>query len=205
MNKLALLGTAIFLSSGLARAQTGLLTNQIDAVAAVQDAEKARQQSWYREQAAAQARALAAQQAAAAAAEHRREAAARAERDEAIADKLRNQTYEDQLRQQRIEEGNLRLQAVRENFTDDKHREQKYEDKQRELALREQELRLKALETRVSRENDYVDRELRRGDAETDVVQSRADSTRALSAGTKTFMEDIGTAAIRKESGFVRQ
>lgn len=201
-NALLLLSVLIVLPSGMAYAQSRSLSDQIDAVAAVQDRERARQRDWYQQQAEAEARAVAAraaaQRAAAAADERRREAI----HDEAMADKKRGQAYEDQLRQQQVEAGELKLEAVREAITTDKQRQQAFEDKQRELALRAEELRLKELETRAGRQNDIIDHELKRQDAETDVVQSGADATRAIANGAGTYLTDRGTAEVKKQSGF---
>ena len=196
------LSILLLLSTGVAYAQTPSLTDQIDAVAAVQDREMARQRDWYQEQAQAETRAAmaraAAQRAAVAANERRRQVA----HEEAMADKKRDQAYEDLLRQQQVEAGDLKLQAVRDSITTDKQRQQAFEDKQRAIALKAEEFRLKALETRVNRENDYVDHELKRQDANTDVVQSGADATRAVAKGAGSYLTDQGSAAVKKESGF---
>jgi hypothetical protein len=202
MRNALLLSVLILLPTGMGYAQPQSLSDQIDAVAAVQDREQARQREWYQQQAEAEARAVAAraaaQRAVAAADERRRQAL----HDEALADKKRDQTYEDQLRQQQVEAGELKLEAVREAITTDKQRQQAFEDKQRELALRAQEIRLKELETRAGRQNDIIDHELKRQDAETDVVQSGADATRAIANGAGTHLTDRGIAEVKKQSAF---
>ena len=63
-----------------------------------------------------------------------------------------------------------------------------YEDKLRAQELEMRSLALKAEQTRIGRENDYIDAELARRKAETDVVQSNADANRELASGLKTYL-----------------
>lgn len=49
--------------------------------------------------------------------------------------------------------------------------------------------------------NEYVARDLKRQDAETDVIKSGADATRNLSEGTKSLLQDTGKAKVKKETG----
>ena len=82
----------------------------------------------------------------------------------------------------------------------DKKRDQNHEDQLRELDIEARKLQLEAMKTRVSRENDYIDRELQREGAETDVTQSHADSVRNLSIGAKSLLERTGEAEVRAAS-----
>jgi hypothetical protein len=172
------------------------LTDQINAVAAAQERERAHQQMLLRAEAEQAARVAAQQRAAAIAVEQQRLAAQKAARAEVMADKKRDQDYEDQLRSLQIQQARLKLLEEQQRVTLDRERDLAYQEKLRELDLRQKTQELKRVETRVSRENDFIDRELRHQDADTDVVQSGADAARNVSGGAKVFMEDVGAAAI---------
>jgi Na+-translocating ferredoxin:NAD+ oxidoreductase RnfC subunit len=77
---------------------------------------------------------------------------------------------------------------------DDKKRDQSYEDQLRQLELEEKKLALEARKAKVKRVDEYIDRELGRQDAETDVVQSEADATRSVSKGTEELLRSEGKA-----------
>lgn len=51
---------------------------------------------------------------------------------------------------------------------------------------------------RVNRKDDFIDQELKRESAKTDVIQSGADSARNISSGTKNLMEREGEARVKK-------
>jgi hypothetical protein len=87
----------------------------------------------------------------------------------------------------------------------DKRRDQSYEDKLRELNIQRQEVELQAQKTVAGRENDYIDSDLARRAAETDVIRSRAenlrsqaDANRNVSSGVKDYLEQSGAAAVKK-------
>lgn len=86
----------------------------------------------------------------------------------------------------------------------DKKRDQSYEDELRQLEIEERKLELARKKARVNRENDFIEQELKRESAKTDVIQSGADSARNLSSGSKTLMEKEGEAKVKKESGFFK-
>jgi len=95
------------------------------------------------------------------------------------------------------------IQAARAKAADaaaDKRRDQSYEDKLREMNVEEQEMRLQAEKAHVARENEFIDRELKKNDAQTDVIQSTADANRNLTSGAKELMQKEGDADIKKES-----
>lgn len=69
---------------------------------------------------------------------------------------------------------------------------------QRQLRIEEEKLHLKAQTTLVGRENDVINSSLARQKAKTDLVQSEADSNRDLAQGTKTLLQDAGTADINR-------
>jgi Family of unknown function (DUF5384) len=95
----------------------------------------------------------------------------------------------------------------------DKKRDQSYEDKLRELNIQRQELELQAQKTVGSRENDYINSDLARRAAETDVIRSgaeklrsQADANRNVSSGVKDYLDQSGAAAVKKaESGTFRE
>ena len=70
--------------------------------------------------------------------------------------------------------------------------------------MEERKLELARKKARVSREDDFIEQELKREAAKTDVIQSDADATRNVSGGTKTLMEKEGEARVKKESGFFK-
>ena len=158
-----------------ARAQQPSLSSQIDSVYAVQQQQ---------EQAAA------AERQAAADAEAREEYKARQERALAAAEQRRRESAVEATEQAKEAEARA-----------DKDRDQKFEDQERQLQLQQQQLVLAAEKARVARENDYINRDLAKQDAETDVIKSQADATRSVSSGEKTLLEDDGTAAVKKQSG----
>ena len=84
----------------------------------------------------------------------------------------------------------------------DKKRDQSYEDELRQLDLAERKLALKREATRVAREDEYIDQELKSRAARTDVVQSEADATRNLSQGGRDLMQSEGKAREKKASGW---
>ena len=91
-----------------------------------------------------------------------------------------------------------------DNQMADKKRDQSYEDELRQLEIEERKLELARKKARVNRENDFIEQELKRESAKTDVIQSGADSARNLSSGSKTLMEKEGEAKVKKESGFFK-
>lgn len=86
----------------------------------------------------------------------------------------------------------------------DKKRDQSYEDELRQLELEERKLELQRRKARVNREDDFIEQELKREAARTDVIQSNADATRSISKGAETLMTKEGEARLKKESGFFK-
>jgi len=80
----------------------------------------------------------------------------------------------------------------------DKKRDQSYEDELRQLELEQRKLALKREATRVAREDDYIDQDLKSRAARTDVIQSEADATRNLSQGGRDLMQSEGKAREKK-------
>jgi hypothetical protein len=71
------------------------------------------------------------------------------------------------------------------------------------LDIQEKMLQLKADQAKVARANDYIDQDLNRSRAETDVIQSQADATRNISSGEKSFLNQAGQADIARVTGVV--
>lgn len=162
------------------------LSDQINAVDAVQQREINRE--FAREQA------------------YRRAVAERQARIEAErrADKRREQEYQDRLRSMDIESGQLDLLEKRQRITSDKQRDQAYEDQLRNLDVEQKKLQLERAKTRAARENEYIDRDLKNQDAHTDVVQSEADSTRAVANGVNNLLTGVGAGETNRNSFFGR-
>jgi poly(A) polymerase Pap1 len=81
---------------------------------------------------------------------------------------------------------------------------QHYVDQLRALKIENEKLKLDAKKTDVARENDFVNARLKRENAETDVIQSKADATRNVSSGEKVLLEKTGQAEVKKESGWFK-
>lgn len=75
-----------------------------------------------------------------------------------------------------------------------------YQNQVRQLQLQQMRLRLQAQQDKVARENDFINAQLKRENAETDVVQSEADANRNISSGAKVLMEKTGEAEVRQAS-----
>ena len=89
-------------------------------------------------------------------------------------------------------------------FIKDKAREQSFEDELRMLELEERKLELARKKARVNREDDFIDQELKRQAAHTDVIQSDADAQRSIANGTESLLTKEGEARVKKESGFFK-
>jgi hypothetical protein len=151
------------------------LSDQIDAVNAAQERERSRQEAERQAADAEAARAVAQERTARLAMERRR-----AEVQKAAQEAQR---------------------AAQDEARADKRRDQTYEDELRALEIQRQSVELETMKARAARENEYIDRELKRQDAQTDVIQSDADSNRALSKGAKTMLQDTGAAMIQTQTG----
>lgn len=90
----------------------------------------------------------------------------------------------------------------RDQYAKEKQRNQAYEDEQRRMALEEKRLELDMKKARVKRADDFIDSELNREKARTDVVQSEADATRNVSQGAKNMMTGIGKGEENKSKGW---
>lgn len=82
----------------------------------------------------------------------------------------------------------------------DKSRDQSFEDELRQIAIEERRIELAEKKAKAARVNEFLDQDLNRQKAHTDVVQSEADSTRNLSEGAKDMMKGVGKGA---EKGIV--
>lgn len=91
-----------------------------------------------------------------------------------------------------------------QEYLKDKQRDQAYEDENRKLDLEERRLALKRQQKRVEREDDFIEQELKREAARTDVIQSEADANRSISRGAESLMNKEGEARVKKESGWFK-
>jgi len=98
-------------------------------------------------------------------------------------------------RKSRIERADAEIKA-------DKARDQGYEDELRSLEIQKQKLALAREEARVKRENEFIDQELKSKAAQTDVIQSNADSNRNISEGGRDLMKSEGKAREKKASSW---
>lgn len=86
----------------------------------------------------------------------------------------------------------------------DKKRNQNYEDELRNLELQRQKIQISKDEARAKRENDFIDQDIKRKGAETDVIQSHADVNRNISTGEKDLLQSEGKAREKKASGWFK-
>ena len=82
-----------------------------------------------------------------------------------------------------------------------RNRQEGYEDAHRNLELEERRAQVAMQQAKAKRANDYVDADLKRENARTDVVQSKADSTRAVATGQRDMMSGIGKGEGQKNRG----
>lgn len=161
------------------------LADQINAVRAVELQQQAA------DRAAAQAREAALRKQADLDAAARR----RAQQARDAETKRQNDAHAEYLAQQKAQADAKAAEALA-----DKKRDQAYQDQQRQLALEEQKLKLQMLKAKADRANDYIDQDLGRQAAQTDVIQSRADATRNVSEGTKSLLQSTGEAEVKDAS-----
>ncbi|EME6641524.1 DUF5384 family protein [Salmonella enterica subsp. enterica serovar Cerro] len=91
-------------------------------------------------------------------------------------------------------EKKARREKIEAEVKADKTRDQGYEDELRSLEIQKQKLALAREEARVKRENEFIDQELKNKAAQTDVIQSNADSNRNMSEGGRDLMKSEGKA-----------
>ena len=113
------------------------------------------------------------------------------------AERMREEQYQ---RAWESQQARLAAQQRNERLADEQRRaaaikrDQGYQDQLRALDLEQKKLQLEKLKSRTARENDFIDRELKRLDAQTDAIQSEADTNRNLSEGAKTYLHKAGEA-----------
>jgi acetoin utilization deacetylase AcuC-like enzyme len=144
----------------------------------VQQQQRAQQEAWRLESEDRAARTAAQQRAVAYAIQLKKEAAEKESRAAAMADRMRDQHYVDQLRDVQVEHERLRVLS--------ESHDQDYADRIRDLQIAKE-------KTRLAREDEFIDRDLKRQDAETDIVQSHADGMRNVTSGEKSLLEGAGT------------
>jgi hypothetical protein len=127
------------------------------------------------------------------------ERARRAE-EQAIAQKQRD--AEEARRRASADKAEAAARQQRETVAKEKQRNQAYEDELRKMSLEEKQLELQTKKAKVKRADDYIDQELNREKARTDVIQSEADATRNVSSGAKNMMTGIGKGEENKTKGW---
>ncbi len=109
---------------------------------------------------------------------------------------------EDAKRKASADKAEAIARQQRDQYAKEKQRNQAYEDEQRKMVLEEKRLELDMKKARVKRADDFIDSELNREKARTDVVQSEADATRNVSQGAKNMMTGIGKGEENKSKGW---
>jgi hypothetical protein len=186
-NKSDLYALALMIGCAMSTAHAQSMQEQLNAINAAESEIKATQDARRREYMRQQE-----QQAAA-------ERAKRAE-EQAIAQKQRES--EEAHRRAASEKAEAAARQQREAVAKEKQRNQTYEDELRKMALEEKQLELQTKKAKVKRADDYIDQELNREKARTDVIQSEADATRNVSTGAKNMMTGIGKGEENKSKGW---
>lgn len=186
-NKTDLYALALMIGCAVSTAHAQSMQEQLNAINAAESEIKATQDARRREYMRQQE-----QQAAA-------ERAKRAE-EQAIAQKQRES--EEAHRRAASEKAEAAARQQREAVAKEKQRNQAYEDELRKMALEEKQLELQTKKAKVKRADDYIDQELNREKARTDVIQSEADATRNVSTGAKNMMTGIGKGEENKSKGW---
>lgn len=102
-------------------------------------------------------------------------------------------------RDQAIAAQQAKVRAERQR---DAAHKQAYEDQRREIQLERERTELAVMKAKAARSNEYIDRELKSYDAQTDVIKSEADATRNISEGGRSLLQDTGKAQVKKASGW---
>ncbi|AWX16036.1 hypothetical protein CEP48_07570 [Mergibacter septicus] len=110
----------------------------------------------------------------------------------------------EQAKEKAKREAKEKEERAYKEYIADKRRDQAYEDLLRLLQLEAMKLELERKKARVKREDDFIEQELKREAAKTDVIQSDADARRNISKGTETLLIKEGEARVKKESGFFK-
>ena len=90
----------------------------------------------------------------------------------------------------------------REIAAKEREKKEAYNDELKKMALEEKQLELQVKKAKVKRADDYIDQELNREKAKTDVIQSDADANRNVSTGAKNMMTGIGKGEENKSKGW---
>ncbi|MBK7491750.1 MAG: DUF5384 family protein [Nitrosomonas sp.] len=119
---------------------------------------------------------------------------------------LREKQHAEAQRQQRLaaEKAENLAKLEKQEVLNDKKRDQSFEDELRKLELEERKLELQRKSKRANREDDFIDQELNRGKAVTDVIQSEADATRNASEGARDLMKGVGQGAANKNKDWFK-
>lgn len=101
-----------------------------------------------------------------------------------LLEKGKADAYEEELRKIYLEEQRLNLKQRQLNAESDSE----YEKNLRMIAIEKEKAKLAEIKAKAERANDYIDQDLKAKAAETDLVQSVADSNRNISEGAKVMM-----------------
>jgi hypothetical protein len=111
---------------------------------------------------------------------------------------------EEDARNRRIasEKAEAIAKQQREAAAKERDKKEAYNDELKRMALEEKQLELQVKKAKVKRADDYIDQELNREKAKTDVIQSDADANRNVSTGAKNMMTGIGKGEENKTKGW---
>ena len=122
-------------------------------------------------------------------------------RDEALKRERAARIARKKAHQQQLELKQKERQKIIEHELAVKKQDNAYQQKLRDLQIQSLELDLKRKKVEVDRTNDVINSNINNAKAQTDLIQSTADSNRNISSGIKSNLESQGKAAVKKESG----
>jgi hypothetical protein len=128
-------------------------------------------------------------------------------RNTRLAEQKRKQSLiaeNNRLKQRQAEQARLaKIKSEQENERlSDKYRDQEYENQLRDIEIQKQKIALQKEAARAARTNDFIDAELNKSKASTDILQSEADATRSVSKGAQNLMESEGKAREKETGGW---
>jgi len=133
------------------------------------------------------------------------EAQAAEERARRVEEQVRQQKQRDEEEKRRriaSEKAEAIAKEHREQVAKERQKKEAYDDEFKKMAIEERQLELQVKKAKVKRADDYIDQELNREKARTDVIQSEADATRNVSTGAKNMMTGIGKGEENKSKGW---
>jgi chromosome segregation ATPase len=133
--------------------------------------------------------------------EFRRQEYIRQQEAQATAERTQREA-EDKKRRIAADKADAAAKEQRAILAKKQQKNESYDDELKKISLEEKQLELQVKKAKVKRADDYIDQELNREKAKTDVIQSDADTSRNISTGAKNMMTGIGKGEENKSKGW---